>query len=161
MKPERLHCYAPGNGSLDLVWLRGDIATGRSATMADARRFMKTVEGKRLSSRGGYRPMLLNGLPTLVAYVDRVGPNQVKTFLSDSDEMGVFTYEILPDEFDWLGRKMLNIERIAVTCVHDGNVVTVLNWSVKARIAHFLNFESEIVAWDEAERSRRVFGAVS
>ncbi len=165
MKRERLVCYAPGNGSLDLVWLRDGVATGRQSTMADARRYMKTKDGKFLDSHGGWRPMFLNGLPTLVAYVERVGPNQVKTFLprtkDEVPEMGVFSYQIMPDQDDWLARKMMNCEGISVTCLHDGRVVDVLNWSLKSKIAHFLNFESEILAWDEAERSRRVFSAVS
>lgn len=160
---QRLNCYAPGNGSLDFVWLEGNVAANRRVTMSDARRWLKTVDGRKKKEEG-WIVMKLNGLPTLVSHVERISDDVVEIVLprASVDEpvkTGRFTYGILPDQAEWLEKKMLNINSIEVTTVRDGREIEVQNWGIKARIAHYLNYENEIVAWREAMRFKEVFGA--
>lgn len=165
---QRLHCYAPGDGSLHFCWILDGKASGRRTTMADVRRFMKTKEGQRLE-RNGWRPMKLNSSPVLVAYVERVDQHgftgTVRTYApcsgDEEPQLHTYTYHILPSDQSWLERKMLNIGSILVTTLHKNETVEVKNWSTKAKIAHFLNYEREITAWDEAMRFKHTFGAKS
>ena len=146
IKGQILICYAPGDGSLDFTWTGKEyphIATGRKVLRWHVNRFLKTKEGKRLIAKG-YKLYNINTHWTLVCTVVRKNKN---TLLMSGD---LYTYKVeslspreanrgMPDCDLTVYYRYLSINR----------KFEVKNWSTRAVIRYFLNYEEELKRADK------------
>lgn len=141
MQGQLLNCYAPGDGSLDFTWMSKEYpntATGREVLQWHVNRFLKTKEGKRLTSKG-YKPYNINGQWTLVCTVVRKNKN---TLLMDGE---LYTYKM---EYQGLYCDLTIYSKYpkSVEKLYAGKLskFEVNNWSIRSTIHYFLNHEKEL-----------------
>lgn len=144
VKNEVLNCYASGDGALHFCWLLGGVATGRHTTMQDVKRFLRSKNGKWWREKG-YKAVLINTLPCIVAPVRRTGANEVSLY----DR----TYKYQSTETE-KGEHRAHSTKVTTimdryddgTTVIPERTVEVKHISTIMAIVHFLNHEQEIAS---------------
>lgn len=128
----RLKVYASGNGALSFAWIENGLAAGH-VTMTHARRFLSTVEGKRLVANG-FQLLKINTLPCLATVFERVNADTLR--LNGHD----YRYSFVNDDV------LFHIDPVSdhnLVINSDGPVV---NMNTRAGIRFYLNNEKQILA---------------
>lgn len=154
----KLNGYAPGDGSIDFVWVddKGQAAV-KDVTMDDVVRFLDNARNRHYFLKG-WRPLFVNSRWALVKMFERVSDNQIQPVMDEEDRKGVvYTYTIDP-EFGATVRQ----PGIKVTTEVEGHTLEVRNWSILDSICFFLNHEEEItknIRWMKATTLPPLFDA--
>lgn len=132
-----IHSYASGDGALHFSDIEGGKCTGAKITLFDAQCYLQGEQShERLL---GWRAILLNGLPVLVAPVNRLTHNKL--------ELDGHSYYYQIDESRRFPDGQITDYAVSFLFpVPDVGFHELQNWSIRAQLIHFLNHEKELAA---------------
>ena len=142
MHRTKIQCYASGSGCLSFTRVKPNGLCGMPVTMGDARRWLNTLEGKRLTGKN-WELKDDSGHPILVKKVERVADDQLKV------DGQLFTYSIDPfhdvplmGTDNWLADAALCITfQYPEDHILGGEEYELKNISTRAAIRYFLKHE--------------------
>jgi hypothetical protein len=134
---EQLKCYASGDGALHFSYVENDKATGRKVTLEDAENYLKNDPDSSVLRAAGWRAIILDSQPVLVAKIFRVNEN---TLNLDGQE---FRYNIRENSL-WTDSGHCTDYFLDIECVVDDAIIPVNNYSMRACLRHFINNEAKL-----------------
>lgn len=130
MKRTSIECIAIGDGALRPVY-----KDSRKMTVEVAKRYLAQSEVMARYRYENWRVVVLEGHPTIVANISRIGENS----LSVNDQH--FHYKI--DEKLKLGKHCPS-HALSIWVKVDGEMKLVVNYSLRCQIRHFINNEADL-----------------
>jgi len=136
---EKLKSYASGDGALHLCFTNNNNnATGRNVTIEDAAQYLEHNHNAVNLRSEKWRVVVINTMPVIVANVKRVDDGTLD--INDRE----FRYSIDQTSQFWKNERHCQDHYLTVETDYKGQVVDVVNYSLRAQIRHFLNNEESL-----------------